>query len=156
MSRSKEFEEFSREEIQKDPNISANEIIRKAQNKGIGIQRKKALEIIRKIKGKKKKPHAYKYTPKKYRKGVGGGGIPKRKQYMARIHVGYYDSYGDFQEQWITTGTYPDLRSVQKELWLYETRIRNLYDVQSVSYMEEIIYERKYNKFIPIEKNILR
>ncbi|MEM4068022.1 MAG: hypothetical protein QXV17_14310 [Candidatus Micrarchaeaceae archaeon] len=154
MSRSEEFEKFSREEIQKDPSISANEIIRKAQEKNIGIQRKKALEIIRQIKGKKKKPHAYKYTPKKYRKG--GGGIPKRKQYMARIHIGYYDSYREYQEKWITTGTYPDLKSVYKELWIYETRLRSLYDVDTIDYMNEVIYERRGNKFIPIRENYLR
>ncbi|MEM3290672.1 MAG: hypothetical protein QW046_04070 [Candidatus Micrarchaeaceae archaeon] len=157
-----EFENFSREEIQKDPNISANEIIRKAQNKGIGIQRKKALEIIRKIKGKKKKPHAYKYTPKKYRKRIHK--IKKEKtsvygnfgKYLGRMYVKYFDNSGEYQKRWITTGTYPEVKYVYEDFRIYEKALKSEYDVNSVISIKAIVYERKRDKFIPIKEFYLR
>lgn len=47
---------------------SANKIQKKMKEKGIGIQRKKLLKIVREMKLKPKKADAEKYIPKKYRK----------------------------------------------------------------------------------------
>ena len=49
---------------------SANKIQRELQKRGLGIRRKNMLKIIRKVKGVKKKPHAEKYIPRKYRARV--------------------------------------------------------------------------------------
>ena len=48
--------------------LSANEILKQLKKREVGIQRKRGLEIIRKRKGKRKKAHAEKHTPKKYKK----------------------------------------------------------------------------------------
>lgn len=47
---------------------SANKIQRKMKKRGLGIQRKKLLKIVREMRLKQKKANAKKYTPKKYRK----------------------------------------------------------------------------------------
>ena len=47
---------------------SANKIQKKMKEKGLGIQRKKLLKIVREMKMRPKKADAEKYTPKKYRK----------------------------------------------------------------------------------------
>lgn len=47
---------------------SANKIQKELQKRKMGIRRQKLLEIVRKYKKKPKKPKAYKYIPKKYRK----------------------------------------------------------------------------------------
>ena len=47
---------------------SANKIQKKLQQQGLGIQRKKLLAEVRRIKGTKPKADRQKYTPKKYRK----------------------------------------------------------------------------------------
>ena len=47
---------------------SANKIQKKLQKQGLGIQRKKLLAEVRKIKGQLPKANRFKYTPKKYRK----------------------------------------------------------------------------------------
>lgn len=174
MSRSKEFEEFSREEIQKDPNISANEIIRKAQNKGIGIQRKKALEIIRQIKGKKKKSNPEKYIPNKYKKRrkivihkpQPSGAITIKRttasiygefgKYLGKIYVRYFNSNGREVKKWITTGVYPNIDLVKQELRAYvDDLYSHYYDVNSILYLKYLIYRRDGEKFYPIREKIL-
>jgi hypothetical protein len=47
---------------------SANNIQKKLQHQGLGIQRKRLLAEVRKVKGTKPKAHPQKYTPKKYRR----------------------------------------------------------------------------------------
>ena len=47
---------------------SANKIQKRMKNRGIGIQRKNLLKIVREMRLKAKKSNAKKYTPKKYRK----------------------------------------------------------------------------------------
>ena len=50
--------------------LSANEILRQLKKHEVGMQRKVGLAEIRKRKGKRKKPHAGKHIPKKYRKRI--------------------------------------------------------------------------------------
>jgi hypothetical protein len=45
---------------------SANKIVRQTRREGIGIRRTTILAYIREFRGKAPKPHAYKYTPRKY------------------------------------------------------------------------------------------
>lgn len=47
---------------------SANKIQKRLKDRGLGIQRKKLLKIVRELRMKPKKADAKKYTPKKYRK----------------------------------------------------------------------------------------
>jgi hypothetical protein len=47
---------------------SANKIQKKLQRQDLGIQRKKLLAEVRKVKGTKAKAYPQKYTPKKYRR----------------------------------------------------------------------------------------
>ncbi len=47
---------------------SANKIQKKLQHQGLGIQRKRLLAEVRKVKGATPKAHPQKYTPKKYRR----------------------------------------------------------------------------------------
>ena len=49
---------------------SANKIQKKLQRQGLGIQRKRLLAEVRKVKGTKPKTLPQKYTPKKYRRRV--------------------------------------------------------------------------------------
>ena len=46
----------------------ANRIQRELQHRGLGMRRKDLLAQIRGVKGVKKKPESYKYTPRKYRR----------------------------------------------------------------------------------------
>jgi len=50
---------------------SANKIQKRLKDRGIGIQRKKLLKIVREMRLKEKKADSKKYTPKKYRKKRG-------------------------------------------------------------------------------------
>ena len=66
---------------------SANKIQKKLQKQGLGIQRKKLLSEVRKIKGKKPKANRQKYTPKKYRRRV----TPKpRRPFYSGKHIAVY------------------------------------------------------------------
>ena len=47
---------------------SANKIQKKLQSRGLGIQRKRLLAEVRRVKGTEPKAHPQKYTPKKYRR----------------------------------------------------------------------------------------
>jgi len=47
---------------------SANKIQKKLQSKGLGIQRKRLLAEVRKVKGTKPQAYTQRYTPKKYRR----------------------------------------------------------------------------------------
>ena len=47
---------------------SANKIQKRMKDRGIGIQRKKLLKIVREMRMKQKKANAQKYIPKKYRR----------------------------------------------------------------------------------------
>lgn len=47
---------------------SANKIQKRLKDRGIGIQRKKLLKIVREMRLKEKKADSKKYTPKKYRR----------------------------------------------------------------------------------------
>jgi hypothetical protein len=49
---------------------SSNRIQRELQKRGLGIRRKNMLKMIREAKGVKKKPHAEKHVPRKYRARV--------------------------------------------------------------------------------------
>ena len=57
---------------------SANKIQKKLQSQGLGIQRKKLLAEVRRIKGTKPKANTFKYTPKKYRKMTNDTSHPSR------------------------------------------------------------------------------
>ena len=46
---------------------SANKIQKELQKRGLGIRRKELLRLVRKVKGVKKKPHAQRYIPRKYK-----------------------------------------------------------------------------------------
>lgn len=48
--------------------FSANKIQKRMKDRGIGIQRKKLLKIVREMRLKEKKADSKKYTPKKYRR----------------------------------------------------------------------------------------
>ena len=47
---------------------STNQIQRELQKKGLGIRRKNMLKMVRKARGARKKPHAEKHVPIKYRR----------------------------------------------------------------------------------------
>ena len=66
---------------------SANKIQKKLQNQGLGIQRKKLLAEVRKIKGTKPKADRQKYTPKKYRRRISP---PARKPVYSGKHIAVY------------------------------------------------------------------
>lgn len=60
---------------------SANKIQKKLQSQGLGIQRKKLLAEVRKIKGKAPKANASKYTPVKYRKRTSEQSVARRSNW---------------------------------------------------------------------------
>lgn len=65
---------------------SANTIQKKLQSQGLGIQRKRLLAEVRKVKGTKPKAYPEKYTPKKYRRVA-----PKaRRPVFSGKHVAVY------------------------------------------------------------------
>lgn len=66
---------------------SANKIQKKLQKRGLGIQRKKLLAEVRKIKGKKPKANRQKYTPKKYRRRISP---PARRPVYSGKHIAVY------------------------------------------------------------------
>ena len=66
---------------------SANKIQKKLKSQGLGIQRKKLLAEVRKIKGLKPKANRQKYTPKKYRRRA----TPKaRRPVYSGKHIAVY------------------------------------------------------------------
>jgi len=66
---------------------SANSIQKKLKNQGLGIQRKKLLAEVRKLKGTKPKAQPQKYTPKKYRRRISP---PARKPFYYGKHIAVY------------------------------------------------------------------
>ena len=66
--------------------LSSNKIQKKLQKRHLGIRRKVLLAEIRKVKRKKPKANAYKYTPKKYRKTGGRryGYSSKKRRFSGR------------------------------------------------------------------------
>jgi len=66
---------------------SANKIQKQLKKQGLGIQRKKLLSEVRKLKNQKPKANPQKYTPKKYRRRV----TPKaRKPVYSGKHIAVY------------------------------------------------------------------
>jgi len=66
---------------------SANKIQKNLTKQGLGIQRKKLLAEVRKIKGLKPKADRQKYIPKKYRRRVSP---PARKPVYSGKHIAVY------------------------------------------------------------------
>ena len=66
---------------------SANKIQKSLKKQGLGIQRKKLLAEVRKVKGTKPKANRQKYTPKKYRRRVSP---PARRPVYSGKHIAVY------------------------------------------------------------------
>ncbi|MEM4104750.1 MAG: hypothetical protein QXF80_07140 [Thermoplasmatales archaeon] len=137
--REKQFTEFAKQEIKEKPNVSANLIIENAQNKGIGIQRKKALKIIRQIKHKRKKPHSEKYIPNKYKNKKRRIIADYYPYYFGRIKVEYFDNYGEYGERWMTTRISNSKQDVYREMYMYEKLSLQKYHEDA-----QVIYEFLY------------
>ena len=90
---------------------SANKIQKKLQSQGLGIQRKKLLAEVRKIKGTKPKAHPQKYTPKKYRRRISP---PARKPFFSGKHIAVY--------RYATTQRYRKLARKAKSPTSYSAR----------------------------------
>jgi hypothetical protein len=71
--------------------LSSNKIQKSLQRRNLGLRRKVLLEEIRKVKNRKPKVNAYKYTPKKYRRVVSEKyGYPAKKRRFAGRQVAVY------------------------------------------------------------------
>jgi hypothetical protein len=58
-----------RKYVREHPNLSGNEIISNLKGTDLSFGKKSSLQIIRDIRGERKKPNAWKYTPEKYKTG---------------------------------------------------------------------------------------
>jgi hypothetical protein len=70
--------------------LSANKIQKRLQKRHLGIRRKVLLEEIRKVKHRRPKANAFKYTPKKYRRVSRKYGYPSKKRRFAGRQVAVY------------------------------------------------------------------
>jgi hypothetical protein len=71
--------------------LSSNKIQKRLQKRHLGLRRKVLLAEIRKVKRRKPKANAYKYTPKKYRKTGGRRyGYPSKKRRFTGKQVAVY------------------------------------------------------------------
>ncbi|MEM4068137.1 MAG: hypothetical protein QXV17_14895 [Candidatus Micrarchaeaceae archaeon] len=91
INKNEKFKNFAKQQIQKNPSISASQIIEKAKKRKIGIRRQNALAIIRDLKGVKPKVNRNIHIPKKYRKREITYTQPEYEHpiyvYQARIYI---------------------------------------------------------------------
>lgn len=70
--------------------LSSNKIQKRLQKRHLGLRRKVLLAEIRKVKRKKPKANAYKYTPKKYRRVSRRYGYPSNRRRFTGRQVAVY------------------------------------------------------------------
>lgn len=107
----KERERLIREYVQ--AGYSANRIQKTLSQKGLGMSRKKLLDVVRQIKGKTKKPYTYRYVPRKY-----------RKYYVPEKWIAVYGTVKGKSRRIEMKGTGRELYRAMKNVMVYPPRRR--------------------------------